>query len=185
MISRRHLLRGLIATPAVVAIGSLMPLKGIKFDPLIRLQSWPIGMEMPEGEWWTHTGRASRSVFAEAEMKRQFGNCYWGTLPEAPFYPQARGFPKSKARFLTQGFPEFPQTAEEARAWVGTVPEERSQFGYIPPQERNEYGRKVGFRPDELQPVDTSAIHHIQDDRPQIPTEKLKAELARICQWGA
>ncbi len=84
MLSRRNLLAGLVAAPAVVAVGSLMPLRGIKFDPIIRLQSWPIG-EDSQGLWWMHEGPLSQSYRIETEMRDLMGACYSQTLYELPY----------------------------------------------------------------------------------------------------
>lgn len=42
MIERRALLRGLFAAPAIVAVGSLMPLRGVLLEPKANWVSLPI-----------------------------------------------------------------------------------------------------------------------------------------------
>jgi hypothetical protein len=76
VISRRTLLSVSLAAPAIVAAPSLMKLRGIRLDPLVRFQSWPIGTD-PVGEWWTHTGPLSRAKHVGAEMKAMFGECHF------------------------------------------------------------------------------------------------------------
>lgn len=182
--------------PAVVAIGSLMPIRGVKFDPLIRIQSYPLD-QSPLGEWWTHRGRSSNLARIESEMKKQFGKVYWEVIDEPSAsdisdrcssidkIPYLRDFGLS---------PEYVRDCEVLSGPLDVVQfivqpllsgEEGSQFGYRPICDRNEYGHKIDFRPDELQPVDLSSVHHIQDRCPQVPTDVLKAELNRICKWGA
>lgn len=78
MLTRRFVLGGLIAAPAVVAFGQLMPLRGTKYDPMVTLQSWPVGQEAV-GEWWRHTGPLSRIDDVMREMSAQFGHCFWSS----------------------------------------------------------------------------------------------------------
>jgi hypothetical protein len=54
-----------------------MPLRGINYDPMVTLQSWPVGQEAV-GEWWRHTGPLSRVDEIMSEMRAQFGNVFWG-----------------------------------------------------------------------------------------------------------
>lgn len=44
-VSRRWVLGGLIAAPAVVALSNIMPVRGEVFDLWVRYQSWPFGTE--------------------------------------------------------------------------------------------------------------------------------------------
>ena len=81
MLSRRSLLSGLFAAPAVVACASLMPLRGYVYNPIIRVQSWPIGTE-PVGEWWAHEGPLSRIDKVEDQMREMFGKVYVADRPK-------------------------------------------------------------------------------------------------------
>ena len=83
MFSRRNLLACLFAAPAVVAIDSLMPLRGIKLNPIIRLQSWPFGTEAV-GEWWAHEGPLSGIAHIEEAMRDQMGRCFWQSVERGP-----------------------------------------------------------------------------------------------------
>ena len=83
MFSRRNLLACLFAAPAVVAIDSLMPLRGIKLNPIIRLQSWPFGTEAV-GEWWAHEGPLSGIARIEEAMRDQMGRCFWQSVERGP-----------------------------------------------------------------------------------------------------
>ena len=76
MVSRRKFLAGLLAVPAVVSFSSLMPIRGVKYDPIIRLQSWKFGTEA-SGEWWAHEGRLSRIGSFETAMRDEIGQAYW------------------------------------------------------------------------------------------------------------
>ncbi len=83
MFSRRNLLACLFAAPAVVAIDSLMPLRGIKLNPIIRLQSWPFGTEAV-GEWWAHEGPLSGIARIEEAIRDQMGRCFWQSVERGP-----------------------------------------------------------------------------------------------------
>jgi len=72
MLSRRFLLGGLIAAPAVIAAGHLMPLRGIKFDPIYRIQSWPVGQDAV-GPWMTFQGPLSQLEKAKHDMAEAIG----------------------------------------------------------------------------------------------------------------
>ena len=81
IISRRSLLGGLLAAPAVVAFNNLMPIKGVKFDPMIRLQNWPISTdhfdELRPLDWVSFTGPLSKAKEMRLGLSSEFGGgCY-------------------------------------------------------------------------------------------------------------
>lgn len=79
-ISRRIFIRGIMAAPAVIAASSLMPLRGIKFDPFIRLQSWRPGTQVYDA-WGMEIVPLSKSALAEAKIRDLFGQCYYDNAP--------------------------------------------------------------------------------------------------------
>jgi hypothetical protein len=89
VLSRRFVLGGLLAAPAVVAARHLMPLRGIKYDPMVTLQSWPVGQDAV-GEWWRHTGPLSRIDEVMRAMKAH-GEVFWGHQ-ETPQYKEISEF---------------------------------------------------------------------------------------------
>ena len=133
MLSRRNLLAGLFAAPAVVAIDSLMPLRGIKFDPVVRLQSWPIGDDK-FGEWWVHEGPLSQFHRIEVEMRSLMGACYSETVYEPPYGRGPTISDKYGNRFL--GAIEY-----------GDKPVSASRLGVSPTREEMaEHSRKASKR---------------------------------------
>lgn len=68
MISRRSVMCGLFAVPAVVSFASLMKIRGIKYDPIVRLQSWKFETD-PEELWWAYEGPLSKALIVESDTK--------------------------------------------------------------------------------------------------------------------
>lgn len=80
MLSRRFFIGSLLAMPAVVASGNLMKIRGVTYDPIVRVQSWPPS-EQAYGPWWVHQGPLSKAGGVEAEMKQALGTCFSRVLP--------------------------------------------------------------------------------------------------------
>jgi hypothetical protein len=76
VLSRRRFFTGLIAAPLVMRASSLMPLRGIKLDPIVRIQSWPLGEEA-FGAYWVHEGPLSKIGRIETVMREVHGAAYY------------------------------------------------------------------------------------------------------------
>ena len=159
-LSRRSLLCGLIAAPAVICAGNLMPLRGVKFDPIVRLQSWPLGTER-WGEWWVHEGKLSNSAKVAAEMRKQFGVCY--SVAKDEFKPWVPAHP-------------LDRPSEEAREYGSGGP--RDQFGYRETLEERRARPLMSW-------ANYSSESRLTPEAFNISTEILKTQLANVCQWGA
>jgi hypothetical protein len=169
MISRRFFLTGALAAPVVVAASNLVPLRGIKFDPIMRVQSWPIG-ESAFGAYWSHEGPLSKIGAVEETMREMFGAAYH----------QKIDFPMPGGPMSILGVrPTFEECAEHHRmANSGYGPND-------PPPRRFAYRGGV-VRPDSAYPleeqkrdIDRYKAYHTRS------TRALRKQLAEICHWGA
>ena len=98
-VGRRGLLAGLVATvvaPAVVRAQSLMPLRGVLLDPIVRLQTWRPTTE-PSGIWEVFEGPLSRApsllrhfaFLMEPALPNEVGGSPGDrTNPNAPLLPK-------------------------------------------------------------------------------------------------
>jgi hypothetical protein len=75
-VSRRSVLSAIVACPAVVSVGSLMPLRGVRHDPIIRVQTWPFDTEV-SGPWWAHEAPMSQISLAAQGMAESGHKTYW------------------------------------------------------------------------------------------------------------
>ena len=166
LLHRRSFLGGLLAAPAVVAFHNLMPIKGIKFDPMIRLQSWPLGTER-WGEWWVHEGPLSTMAEAEKAMRKQFGVSYWETKDKYKAWDALKDYPADPDVYVT----------EEGREYKLDPRGHRDQFGVRETQDAWK-GR----------PYMTQAVYSAEScltpKAYAIKTELMKKDLAAICKWG-
>jgi hypothetical protein len=82
LLSRRGFIGGLFAAaPVVIASSRLMPLRGVRFDPIVRLQSWVAGQEVA-GPFWVQEGPLSMMKRVEDAMRAEFGSAHYVPLPE-------------------------------------------------------------------------------------------------------
>jgi hypothetical protein len=180
--------------PAVVAAGNLMPLRGIKFDPIVRVQSWPIG-EDKFGEWWVHEGPLSRAVKIEAEMRDLMGAAYVETDIETPFMMGPTVFDHHGNAFLgdvkyDDGKPIFAsrmgvsptreEMEEHHRASRQPLPDVSPR--YVSPQRYAYNGGLVRADGDveaQKAAIDRRAAWHEEH------TVRLQDQLATVCRWGA
>lgn len=201
MISRRTILRGLFAVPAVVAIGSLMPIRGVKYDPIVRLQTWKLGTEA-KGEWWAHEGRLSRIGEVEGEMQRQFGVSYWEEVkaPPTPFSSdwninRTPGDPLAGSSY--EGQPITQASDCVSRFGVAhSVP--RNDPPLMTPEQLSDVRREnADYRRRNQRLVTPEEIEHrtrwyakfIEQHESSlaqfdVTTAKMEEKLAAICRWG-
>jgi hypothetical protein len=168
VLSRRSLLGGLLAAPAIVAVGSLMPLRGIKYDPLIRVQSWPIGTDAC-GEWWSHEGPLSKIGRIEDAMREMYGNCYWQAVNPAPGH--------LGPSFVNRGYQVNGTIAYEDGV-------EGSRLGVRPTKdEQEEFHRSLGvIKTSEFRGFPAPVYDPVAFAK---STEALEAQLRSISRWGS
>ena len=160
LLSRRSLLRGLVAMPAVVAVGSLMPIRGVKFDPIMRVQSWPLG-ETPYGAWAAYEGPLSQIGEVHKKLHREYHAAYFDSLEAW----------RKTLKVDDQTLPNKPIIDDPN---VGIK---------IPETAPVEYICRVGASP--LPEERLTGMHFLSYQQTKhIPVEVLKAQLASICHWG-
>lgn len=132
-VNRRSLLAGFLAMPAVVAISSLMPLRGAKRNPIVRIQSWPFDTD-PVGEWWSHEGPLSFLPNVEHAMQEAMGQSYWriADLPIAREMP-GNSMPTSQIVGDTFNIGDVMHTTLNASRMggFGATKEEKEQFCHL------------------------------------------------------
>jgi hypothetical protein len=153
--NRRALLTGLLAAPAIVAIGNLMPLRGIKYDPMMHVRSWPFDAPAV-GEWWRYTGPLSKVAEVESAMREMFGQCY------------------TKLH-------EYPSFAVESSRF-GIRPEITKPDVKPPPIDDYLASLSSNFSPERIRRIEEYRNwyrpHH------EANTNMLKEELSKIARWG-
>jgi hypothetical protein len=165
MLSRRSFIASLIAMPAVVHASNLMPLRGIKFDPIVRLQSWPIGTDAL-GEYWVHEGPLSRARLIEKEMRDMLGNCYWEDI-DTPKQGPIQG----NAGYSLGG--AFDYVGDNVNA---------SRFGVrMTAEEKAEHHRQAF----EAFPVRAIPYEPMTVEQFNTRTDNLRKQLASVCKWGS
>jgi hypothetical protein len=180
-----------------------MPLRGVKYDPIVRLQSWKFGTEA-NGEWWAHEGRLSRIGEVEAEMQRLYGTTYWQPVDKLRMDGGAF-FDNKEAqcnRPILVGRENKPQMAsllgdDDGASSIGVshswrrkdLPSDSDEEVIAKTRARKFYraftpagnpyfsrgGEESGF----IDAVDQWAVEHASS------TELLEDQLASICKWGA
>jgi hypothetical protein len=181
MISRRFFLAGALAVPAIVAAGSLMPLRGVKFDPIVRVQSWPIG-EGAFGAYWSHEGPLSKVGAVEDAMREMFGAAYSKVLDIQPDMTEP-SFASLGGMSNLGVKPTYDERAEHHRMATGVL---YGEHNYRRPLPRRFSYRGGVVQPDSDYPLE---LQKLSIDRYKAyhtrTTRALRRQLAEICHWGA
>ena len=173
-LSRRSLLCGLMAAPAVVYVGHLMPLRGVKFDPLMRIQSWPF-KTTPTGAWAVSEVPLSQFAKAQSQVLKACGSAYSDSLDN---------WRAERIWFDDQSLPNRLLTDVEsiARPVQGIDYQTTKNPIVVSADTPVEYAQRWGYAP---LPEERLVKTLIRSPTKRIPTEELRAQLASVCQWGA